>query len=168
MRIAVEVVAEFRSGFAEAADGLAHGPGPFGGVAGAPVASAGPDGPCEFVDRSAEWNRNAAGPCSTSACPGSVEQAVKDADTFFGVELPAPADWRFGPGNAAAIRRPVLSVLGSGTRPLWVEVAAFLRSHVPGIEEYVVDGVGHLPHIERPRPVAEEPARFLARHPIAS
>lgn len=100
--------------------------------------------------------------------PGSVEQAVKDADTFFGIELPALAEWRFGPDEAAAIRQPVLSVLGSGTRPLWVEVAEFLRSNVPDIEECVIDGVGHLLHIERSRPVAEALARFLARHPIGS
>ncbi|MGW8777162.1 alpha/beta fold hydrolase [Streptomyces sp. NPDC055796] len=99
--------------------------------------------------------------------PGSFEQAVKDADTFFGVELPALAEWRFGPDEAAAIRQPVLSVLGSGTRPLWVEVAAFLRSAVPDVEECIVEGVGHLLHIERSRPVAEPLARFLARHPIA-
>ncbi|MFD4869939.1 alpha/beta fold hydrolase [Streptomyces sp. NPDC058412] len=100
--------------------------------------------------------------------PGSVEQAVKDADTFFGIELPALGAWRFGPDDAAAIRRPVLSVRGSATRPLWVEVAAFLRSTVPDIEECVIDGVGHLLHIERSRPVAEELARFLARHPIGT
>ncbi|MEJ8640915.1 hypothetical protein WKI68_04485 [Streptomyces sp. MS1.HAVA.3] len=103
--------------------------------------------------------------------PGSVEQAVKDADTFFGVELPALAAWRFDADDAddaAAIRQPVLSVLGSDTQPLWVEVAAFLRSTVPDIEECVIDGVGHLLPIERSRPVAEAPARFLARHPITA
>ncbi|TDU79563.1 alpha/beta hydrolase [Streptomyces sp. KS 21] len=100
--------------------------------------------------------------------PGSVEQAVKDADTFFGIELPALAEWRFSPENAAAIRQPVLSLLGSGTLQLWVEVAEFLRSTVPDIEECVIDDVGHLLHIERPRPVAEALARFLEQHPIAS
>lgn len=100
--------------------------------------------------------------------PGSVAQGVKDADTLFGIELPALAEWRFGPAEAAAIRPPVLSVLGSDTQPLWVDVAEFLRSNVPDVEEYVVDGVGHLLHIERSRPVAEALARFLARHPITS
>lgn len=99
--------------------------------------------------------------------PGSVEQAVKDADTFFGVELPALGEWRFGPDQAAAIRQPVLSVLGSDTLPLWFEVAEFLRANVPDVEECVVDGVGHLLHIEQPRPIAEPLARFLAAHPIA-
>ncbi|MFE9646154.1 alpha/beta fold hydrolase [Streptomyces sp. NPDC006365] len=100
--------------------------------------------------------------------PGSVAQTVKDADTFFGVELPALTEWRFGPDHAAAIRQPVLSVLGRNTQRLWVEVAEFLRSTVPDIEERVIDGVGHLLHIERPQPVADALAQFLDRHPITS
>lgn len=95
--------------------------------------------------------------------PGSVEQAVKDADTFFGVELPGLAAWTFGAEQAAALRCPVLSVLGAQTQPLWVEVAAFLRSSVPDVEEVTVDGVGHLLHIERAAPVAGAMAAFLSR-----
>ena len=63
--------------------------------------------------------------------PGAVAQAIKDADTLFGVELPAIAEWAFGPEQAAAIRCPVLSVLGTDTLPLFVEVAAFLRASTP-------------------------------------
>jgi pimeloyl-ACP methyl ester carboxylesterase len=96
--------------------------------------------------------------------PGVVAQAVKDADTLFGVELPAVAAWAFGPDRAAKIGCPVLSVVGSDTLPLFVEVAAFLRSSVPRIEERVVDGVGHLLHIQRPEPVARAMAEFLGRH----
>lgn len=99
--------------------------------------------------------------------PGAVEQSVKDAGTLFGVELPGLAEWEFGPEQAAAIECPVLSVLGSGTQPLWVEVAAFLRSSLPQVEERTIDGVGHLLHIERPAPVAEAIATFLGRHPIS-
>lgn len=99
--------------------------------------------------------------------PGAVEQAVKDADSFFGVELPGLVEWTFGPEDAAAIRCPVLSALGSDTQPLWVEVAEFLRSTVPDVEERTIDGVGHLLHIQRPEPVARAMAEFLARHVIA-
>jgi pimeloyl-ACP methyl ester carboxylesterase len=98
--------------------------------------------------------------------PGAVEQAIKDADTFFGVELPALAEWVFGPEQAAAIRCPVLSVLGSDTRPLWVEVAEFLRSACPHVEERTIDGVGHLLHIERPQPVAHAMAEFLSSNSV--
>jgi pimeloyl-ACP methyl ester carboxylesterase len=98
--------------------------------------------------------------------PGAVAQSVEDADTFFGVELPALTEWEFGPRQAAAIRRPVLSVLGSETEPLWVEVAAFLRSSLPHVEELTVEGVGHLLHIQRPEPVARGMAEFLERYAI--
>ncbi|CAA9259633.1 MAG: hypothetical protein AVDCRST_MAG50-2929 [uncultured Acidimicrobiales bacterium] len=99
--------------------------------------------------------------------PGATNQAVKDADTFFGVELPALAAWCLGPEQAAAIHQPVLSVLGSDTRPLWVEVARFLRASLPRVEECTIPGVGHLLHIQRPEPVAGAMADFLGRHPIA-
>jgi pimeloyl-ACP methyl ester carboxylesterase len=99
--------------------------------------------------------------------PGTVAQAVEDADTFFGIELPALTAWEFGPQQAAAIGRPVLSVLGSQTEPLWVEVADFLRSSLPRVEELTVEGVGHLLHIQRPEPVARGMAEFLERHSMA-
>jgi pimeloyl-ACP methyl ester carboxylesterase len=99
--------------------------------------------------------------------PGAVAQAVKDADTLFGVELPATAEWDIGPEQAAAIRCPVMSVLGADTLPLFVEVARFLRSSIPRVEESVIEGVGHLLHIQRPEPVARAFAEFLARNPMA-
>lgn len=99
--------------------------------------------------------------------PGAVEQALKDVDTFFGVELPGLTQWTFGPEQAAALGCPVLSVLGSHTQPLWFDVADLLRSSVPRVEDCTIDGVGHLLHIERPEPVARAVAAFLRRHPIA-
>ncbi len=96
--------------------------------------------------------------------PGMVAQTVKDADTFFGIELPSLGEWAFGPEQAAAIECPVLSVLGSDTRSLWVEVAAFLRSTLPHVEECTIGGVGHLLHIQRPQPVARAMAEFLRRN----
>ena len=102
------------------------------------------------------------------ALPGAVAQAVKDADTFFGVELPALTEWVFGREEAAAIRQPVLSVLGTDTQPVWVETAELLRSALPQVEECTIDGAGHLLHIQRPEPVARAMTEFLGRHPISS
>jgi pimeloyl-ACP methyl ester carboxylesterase len=99
--------------------------------------------------------------------PGVVTQSIKDADTFFGVELPALTEWTFGPEQAAAIRRPVLSVIGAETQPLWVEIAEFLRSSLPYVEECTIDGVGHLLHIQDPEPVARAMAEFLGRNSMA-
>ena len=96
--------------------------------------------------------------------PGAVENAIKDADTFFGVELPALAEWAFDAEQAAAIRRPVLSVMGADTGPIWVEIANFLRSSLPQFEERTINGVGHLLQIQDPEAVARGMAEFRARN----
>jgi pimeloyl-ACP methyl ester carboxylesterase len=102
-----------------------------------------------------------------ASVPGSVAQAIKDADTFFGVELPALTEWTFSSDQAAFINRPVLSVLGSQTQQLWVEVAEFLRASLLHVEECTIDGVGHLLHLQRPEPVARAMAEFLERNSMA-
>ena len=98
--------------------------------------------------------------------PGAVQQAIADADTFFGIELPAMTEWTFGREQAAAIHQPVLSVVGSETQPVWVEAAEFLRSALPQVDECTIDDAGHLLQIQRPEPVARGMAEFLDRHPI--
>lgn len=99
---------------------------------------------------------------------GSVAQAIKDADTFCGVDLPALSAWEFGSEDAAAVSQPVLSVLGAESERLFVEGAALLRSWLPRVEELTVEGVGHLLQIQRPEPVAQGIAEFLGRHPITA
>lgn len=98
--------------------------------------------------------------------PGVVDQSIKDADTFFGVELPSLAAWTLETAQATAIVQPTLSVLGSETHPLWVEVAAFLRTNLPNIEQAEIEGVGHLLHLQRPDPVAAAISEFLHTHPM--
>ena len=100
--------------------------------------------------------------------PGAVENALADCDTLFGVELAELAEWRFTAQQAAAIQQPVLSVTGAETEPLWIEIAAFLSSSLPRVEDCTIEGAGHLLHIQRPEPVARELAGFLERHPIAA
>jgi pimeloyl-ACP methyl ester carboxylesterase len=101
-----------------------------------------------------------------AAVPGLVTQTAKDADTLFGIELPALGEWSFDAERAATVGCPVLSVLGSETHPLWVDVAAFLRASVPAVEESTIDGVGHLLHLQDAPPVAQAIAQFLTKHPI--
>ncbi len=98
--------------------------------------------------------------------PGATKQAIGDADTFFGIELPALSEWVFDAEQAARLDLPVLSVVGSETQPVWVEVAEFLRSALPQVDECTIDGAGHLLQIQRPEHVARAMAEFLKRHPI--
>jgi pimeloyl-ACP methyl ester carboxylesterase len=58
-------------------------------------------------------------------------------------------------------------VLGTETQPLWVEVADVLRTSLPRIEDYTIDEVGHLLHIQRPEPVARGMAGFLGQNSMA-
>src|SRR5215207_1373887 len=97
--------------------------------------------------------------------PGSVAQAIRDADTFCGVDLPALSAWEFGPEHAAAVSQPVLSVLGADSERLFVEGAALLRSWLPSVEHLTVEGAGHLLQIQRPEPVARGSRSFFGSHP---
>ena len=96
--------------------------------------------------------------------PDGVAQAIVDADTFFGIELPALTEWAFGPDQAATLTQPILSVLGSDTELVWVEVAELLRSWFPEVEELTVEGAGHLLQMQHPEPVVRGVAEFLGRH----
>jgi pimeloyl-ACP methyl ester carboxylesterase len=96
--------------------------------------------------------------------PGGVTQAVKDADNFFGSELPALGAWQFGPEQAAGIEQPVLSVLGSETEEFFKDGHELLHSWFAQLEDCSIAGVGHLLQMQRPEPVARGVAEFLARH----
>jgi pimeloyl-ACP methyl ester carboxylesterase len=120
-----------------------------------------------FVSAASGLDWEACGALLEERIPGVVAQSIKDADTFFGVELPAIAEWTLGPEQAAAIRKPVLSMVGAETQPLWLEIAEFLRSSLPHVEECTIDGAGHLLQIQRPEPVARAMAGFLRRNAMA-
>lgn len=111
-----------------------------------------------------EWERCRA--LLDERVPGMLAQSLRDTDTFFGVELPGLMQWTFDAQRAATIRQPALSVLGSNTEPLWVEVDDLLRSSMPRVETVTIDGVGHLLHLQQPQPVARAIADFLARHSV--
>jgi pimeloyl-ACP methyl ester carboxylesterase len=98
--------------------------------------------------------------------PGIVTQAIKDADTFFGIELPSLVEWSLTAEQAARINRPVLSVLGGKTGPLWQEIGEFLRASLPYVEEVTIPSVGHLLQMQDPEPVAHAVAVFLDRNPM--
>ncbi len=102
------------------------------------------------------------------ALPGAFEQSVQDASMGFGSDLPG-LEWQEGLGadDVAAIRCPVLSVLGTATIPLCTDARTLLHGWFPWCQDVDVEGADHMLPIEHPRVVASAIASFLT-HPARS
>ncbi len=98
------------------------------------------------------------------AVPGGVTQAVAGMDTFI-QEQPAIDAWQFGPSEAAAIKQPVLSVIGIHSTPLAMKSRELLHSWFPQMEDLDVDAT-HLLQMQDPKGVARGLAGFFSRHPV--
>ncbi len=103
-------------------------------------------------------------PVAEKTNPGSAEQAVRDFDTFV-QEMGPIQDWQFGPAQAAAIRAPVLSVLGVNTSPFMKAGRSVLHEWLPQTEDCDIDAT-HLLQMRDPETVACGLADFFARHAI--
>lgn len=91
--------------------------------------------------------------------PGGIEQAERDAATFFTSEL--GAGWIFGPELAAQLAAvPVLLVLGTASGPIFAESHALLMEWIGGAQEARIAGAGHGLQMEQPAAVAEALAAF--------
>lgn len=99
---------------------------------------------------------------------GEFEQAIKDADTFLGVEIPAAIGWPFNPERAAQLKMPVLSMLGvrSPERPQLAHRA--LTEWVPQTELVTLPDAEHAMPLFDPPGIARVLAGYFARHPIKS
>jgi len=100
-----------------------------------------------------------------AAVPGGLEQAVRDAATFFEVEVPALAAWSFEAETGSRISQPVLFLSGSASGPLFERPRALFLASVPHAESRVFEGVGHLFPVHAPARVAQAIAEFLVRQP---
>jgi len=100
-----------------------------------------------------------------AAVPGAFEQAVADADTFFGQELPAVMEWSLDRDAAALITVPALVVLGGDSEPVFRERQELLLDWLPNAEPFELPGASHLLQVQEPRAMAEALASFAARHP---
>lgn len=105
-------------------------------------------------------------PILEKAIPGAVQQALADADTFFGHELPALRQWKFGPDEARRITQPVLAVVGENSDARFHQRQELLLKWLPNVEPFVLRNAGHLLYFENRRDAAHGIGRFLARHPI--
>lgn len=104
------------------------------------------------------------------ALPGAFDQAVADADTFLGQELPALQAWSFTAADAGRIRQPVLSVIGEKNVDVlvWKERNEMILAWLPNAQLFVLAGATHLLHLQNPRGMVDGLTIFFASHPISS
>ena len=100
------------------------------------------------------------------AAPGGMSQAIKDADMFFQIEMPALQEWSFTAEQARSIDQPVLYFSGADSLPIFQEGLDLMRSWLPQIEHALIPGASHLLQQEAPEAVAQALAEFFSRHPI--
>lgn len=94
------------------------------------------------------------------------EQAVKDAGTFFEVEMPALMQWQFGLAEAGALQTPALVVVGGNSLGRFRAAHTALLRALPRAEEKVIEGVGHELQMQQPQAVADAINVFLRKHPV--
>lgn len=127
---------------------------------------------CEAGDRAGAFDTFMRGVCGERyraamerSLPGTIEQAIADATTFFSGEFPASGEWSFGREEAAHIRQPVLAVVGAESGavwPGWDEGHKLLLEWFPQAKPFVLPRAAHLLHVENPHDMAEGLADFLA------
>ena len=98
--------------------------------------------------------------------PGAFEQAIADADAFFGQELPALQQWSFTQEDANRVTQPTLAVLGENTAPTFPERLQLLASWLPNVEPFELPDATHLLHLQNPRAMADALAAFYSKHPL--
>jgi pimeloyl-ACP methyl ester carboxylesterase len=97
------------------------------------------------------------------AVPDGIEQAEKDASTFFEIDLVEGAQWTFGPEQAAAISCPILSMLGTASGPLFAAGRDQLHEWFPQCQNADITGATHYLPMEQPAAVATAIAEFLQK-----
>jgi pimeloyl-ACP methyl ester carboxylesterase len=102
--------------------------------------------------------------------PNAFKQAVADADSFLGQELPALQQWSFTEQDAQRISQPVLAVIGEKDQdvPVWKERQNILLDWLPNVVPFVLPNATHLLHVENPQGMAEGLANFFLHHPISN
>ena len=109
-----------------------------------------------------EWRKDVA-----RTVPGGAEQAATDVRTFFDVEMPALAEWKFDADVAERISQPILSVRGGRSLPFYEESEERLRSWLPLTETHLVRDVNHLLLMQDAASVGVRMAQFFAHHALS-
>jgi len=108
-----------------------------------------------------EWRKDVA-----RTVPHGPEQAETDVRTFFEVEMPALADWKFDATVAKQISQPILCMRGSLSLPLYEESVQLVQSWLPQTETHLVQDVNHLLLMQDAGSVGAGMAQFLMHHSL--
>jgi pimeloyl-ACP methyl ester carboxylesterase len=99
---------------------------------------------------------------SEAAMPaGSFDRAASDIDTYFQVEIGAMQGWNITTEGLEKIRRPVLSMRGSDTLPVFAEGAELLHQWIPEIDTVSIPGANHDLPGRNPGAVADVLVKFF-------
>lgn len=124
-------------------------------------------GPQVAVDRflsrlvGPDWRRDI-----TRYLPDGVEQITRDADIFFGTDLPALLSWEFTAADAARIEAPVLYVGGSDSGPWFAQVHQLMLDWLPRAEDVTIPGADHSLALTHTNQVAAAITEFLDHHAL--
>jgi 3-oxoadipate enol-lactonase len=97
---------------------------------------------------------------------GEFDQAVRDADTFLQIEMPAAYAWNFTPEEAKRLKQPVLSILGAHSPERAQQVQAIFIKWVPQTERATLPDAEHALPLMDPPGIARALAEWFARHPL--
>lgn len=100
-------------------------------------------------------------PRQEAVAPGSVARIERDADAFFGRDIPALVSWAYGPDQAARVTVPVLYVGGSDSGRWFRQTQAWVSALFPAAQIITIEGAGHDLALTHPRELATAVARFL-------
>jgi pimeloyl-ACP methyl ester carboxylesterase len=99
--------------------------------------------------------------------PGGFEQAVRDADTFFQLELPSIQTWAFTRAHAERVTQPLQFVIGAESIPLMTEVRELVHAWFPQAQDLVLTGVSHCLQMEDAAGVADGLRTFFRANAVS-
>ncbi len=101
--------------------------------------------------------------------PGAYEQAIRDADTFFQIELPALRSWKPTSAETRSISRPILFVGGEKTvaADAMKEIAPKIAAEwFPHAERVWIPRATHFSQLSNLEGLSEALDGFFGRHPL--
>lgn len=99
-----------------------------------------------------------------TAGPDAFDMAVRDTEMFYRAEWPELTTWTFDPSRAAAVKAPVLSVLGTRSGQFFSEGRQLIHQRFPRCADADVPDANHLLYLQAPEVIAAEITRFLTQH----